>query len=94
MGVPPERAIFVFEVGLAGEEVREGWLEVGRETGREGGREVVRTLRRSEMREPAAEGGFLARWTKVGVEDKERVDERGVDVSVEFEVRDDWLLGM
>lgn len=46
------------------------------------------------MREPAAEGGFLARWTKVGVEDRERVDERGVDVSVEFEVRDDGLLGI
>lgn len=57
---------------------------------------MVRTLGRSEIREPAAEGRFLARWTKVGVEDRERerVDERGVDVGVEFEVRDDWLLGI
>lgn len=90
MGVPPERAIFVFEGGLAGEEVREGWGDGFWE----GLREVVRTFGRSEIREPAAEGGFWGRWTNTGVEVRERVEESGVEVGVELDVRDEWLLGM
>lgn len=45
---PPEMAIVVLG---AGDEVREGPFELGRE--------VVRTLGRSEMRGPEAEGGGL-----------------------------------
>jgi len=48
---------------------------------------VVRTLGRSDIREPAAEGGCLWRWTWTGVEVRERVEERGVEMGG-FEERD------